>query len=208
MLKNLIFLFCVFCGGLSTVRGQADTTSEIQEQSDDSSSQVTNLVATVKEKTRVLLNWRLPKNGSREFVAVERSAGGKDFEMVALLKQPESGDWYEWVDDSPAKGRNAYRIKHAGKTGVEQYSLIASTMVAGDISFKFYPNPVDNVLIVRTEDPMDLQVLDGNGQLRLNQGRIQGLQTINVSSLEKGIYLLRATNRVTGTVTQERLLKN
>ncbi|NML19932.1 T9SS type A sorting domain-containing protein [Pseudoflavitalea sp. G-6-1-2] len=208
MLKNLIFLFCVLCGGLSTAWAQADTTSEIQDQSDASSSQVTNLVATVKEKTRVLLNWRLPKNGNREFVSVERSAGGKDFEMVALLKQPETGDWYEWVDDSPAKGRNAYRIKHAGKTGVEQYSLIASTMVAGDISFKFYPNPVDNILIVRTEDPIDLQVLDGNGQLRLSQSRIQGLQTINVTSLEKGIYLLRCTNRVTGTVTQERLLKN
>ena len=206
MIKNLIFLVCMLCCGWTAAWAQTDSTSDVQGQ--DHSSEVSNLVATVKEKTKVVLNWRLPRSGSREFVAVERSAGGKDFEMVALLKQPESGDWYEWVDDSPAKGRNAYRIKHAGKTGIDQYSLIATTMVAGDISFRFYPNPVDNVLIVRSEDPVDLQVLDNNGQLRLNQSRVQGLQTINVSSLEKGIYVLRATNRIAGTVTQERLLKN
>lgn len=205
------FLFCVslFVCSTAALRAQTAGAGEGDESSvDDSSGQVTNLAAVIKEKTKVVLNWRLTKSGAGEFVAVERSVNGRDFEMVAILKQASSGDWYEWVDDSPAKGRNAYRIRHAGRTGVDQYSLIATTLIAGDISFKFYPNPVDNILIIRSEHAADVQIIDGRGAVRLSQSGIHGLQTINVTTLEKGMYVLRVVNRVTGTVTQEKLLKN
>lgn len=207
MLKT--FLFCVSLLVCSTAALRAQTAGTGEDTSvDDSSGQVTNLAAVVKEKTKVVLNWRLSRSGATEFVAVERSVNGRDFEMVAILKQASSGDWYEWVDDSPAKGKNAYRIRHAGRTGVDQYSLIASTLIAGDISFKFYPNPVDNVLIIRSEHAADIQIIDGRGAVRLTQSGIHGLQTLNVTTLEKGMYILRVVNRVTGTVTQEKLLKN
>ena len=81
-------------------------------------------------------------------------------------------------------------------------------MIVGDISFRFYPNPVDNILIVRSEGALDVQVLDAAGKVRVSQSRLQGIQTINVSTLEKGIYYLRINNRSTGVVTQEKLLKN
>jgi len=211
MFRNLIFCLVLVLGGIAALHGQTVPVSDekaLSVEEDDSSIQVTNLAAIVKERTKVLLNWRLPRNESAAFVAVERSVNGRDFEMVALLKQPASGDWYEWVDDAPGKGRNAYRIKHAGKTGVDQYSLIASTLIAGDISFKFYPNPVDNILIIRSEHASDVQIIDSRGVIRLSQSGFHGLQTLNVSSLEKGVYILRVNNRVTGTISQEKLLKN
>lgn len=206
-------MFCISLFVCSVVALQAQTIPVSAEKvsaegSDDSSQQVTNLAAIVKEKTKVVLNWRLSGNDGSSFVAVERSANGRDFEMVALLKQPSSGDWYEWVDDSPAKGRNAYRIRHADKSGVDQYSLIASTLIAGDISFKFYPNPVDNILIIRSEHASDVQIIDGRGAVRVSQSGFHGLQTLNLSNLEKGVYVLRVTNRVTGTISQDKLLKN
>ncbi|RZS71864.1 putative secreted protein (Por secretion system target) [Pseudobacter ginsenosidimutans] len=206
-------MFCLFLvlGGVVVLQGQTVPASDersLLAEGDDSSVQVTNLAAIVKERTKVLLNWRLARIEGAAFVAVERSVNGRDFEMVALLKQPVSGDWYEWVDDSPGKGRNAYRIKHAGKSGVDQHSLIASTLIAGDISFKFYPNPVDNILIIRSEHASDVQIIDARGVIRLSQSGFHGLQTLNVSSLEKGVYILRVNNRVTGTISQEKLLKN
>ncbi|MGN6416803.1 MAG: T9SS type A sorting domain-containing protein [Pseudobacter sp.] len=207
MLKTFLFCFSLIICSAAALRAQTAGPEE-ETSVDDSSGQVTNLAAVVKEKTKVVLNWRLSRKGGNEFVAVERSVNGRDFEMVAILKQASSGDWYEWVDDSPAKGKNAYRIRHAGRTGVDQYSLIATTQIAGDISFKFYPNPVDNVLIIRSEHAADVQIVDNRGAVRLTQSGIHGLQTLNVTTLEKGMYILRVVNRVTGTVTQEKLLKN
>ncbi|MBO9635932.1 MAG: T9SS type A sorting domain-containing protein [Chitinophagaceae bacterium] len=211
MIKNLMFGVMMFVCGSAALQAQTVPASEERisvAEGDDSSIQVTNLVAIVKEKSKVALTWKLSRENGAEFVAVERSVNGRDFELVALLKQPSSGDWYEWVDDSPAKGRNSYRIRHTNRTGVEQYSLIATTLIAGDISFKFYPNPVDNVLIIRTEHPSDVQIIDSRGVVRLSQTGFHGLQTLNVTTLEKGIYVLRVTNRVTGTISQDKLLKN
>ncbi len=174
----------------------------------DSAIFISDLVPVIRENNKVVLNWRLNNISKADFVAVERGSNGHDFEVVAVLKQAPTDQWYEWVDDAPAKGRNLYRIRFAGRNGPEQYSKVVSTMIAGDISFRFYPNPVDNILIIRSETPAEIQIIDAGGKIRISQGRFVGLQTLNVSGLEKGIYLLRVNNRVTGTIFQERLLKN
>ena len=67
-------------------------------------------------------------------------------------------------------------------------------------TFKFYPNPVDHVLIVRSESALDVVIADATGRIRITQSRVQGLHAINVSSLEKGIYLIRFINKHTNLV--------
>ncbi|NII24454.1 T9SS type A sorting domain-containing protein [Pseudoflavitalea sp. X16] len=174
----------------------------------DSALYLTDLVSAIKDNAKVILNWRMVNSTAAEFVAVERSCNGRDFETVAVLKQSATGIWYEWIDDAPAKGRNLYRIRFAGKQGATQYSKTVPAILAGDISFRFYPNPVDNILIIRSEFPFDIQIMDGNGKVRITQNKLQGLQTLHVASLEKGMYLLRINNLTTGIVSLERLLKN
>jgi len=174
----------------------------------DSASFITDLTSLVKDNSKVVINWKNSERVSPEYVTVERSCAGRDFEMVAVLKQPGQGKEFEWVDDAPGKGRNLYRIRFNGEDGQPYYSKVVTALIAGDISFRFYPNPVDNILIVRAESPLDVQFLDASGKIRLSQTRLQGIGTINVSSLEKGIYYLRIYNRTTGITTQEKILKN
>jgi hypothetical protein len=174
----------------------------------DSALFITDLTSVVRDNSKVIINWTNSSQVSPEFVIVERSSAGGDFEMVAVLKQPGQGASFEWMDDAPAKGRNLYRIRFDSEDGLPYYSKIVSALIVGDISFRFYPNPVDNILILRSEGALDVQVLDAAGKVRVNQSRVQGIQTINVSSLEKGIYYLRINNRSTGVITQEKLLKN
>lgn len=190
-------------GGPPSVEGQT-----IETTVPDSAIYISDLVPVIRDNSKVILNWRIINNAAADFVAVERSSGGRDFEMVALLKQSANGLWYEWIDDAPAKGRNLYRVRFAGKQGAMQYSKTIQAVIAGDISFRFYPNPVDNILIIRSESILDIQLLDANGKVRISQNKLQGLQTLNVSSLEKGMYILRINNLTTGMVLQERLLKN
>lgn len=174
----------------------------------DTSYYITDLVHIIKENSRVVLNWRLSDSSLTDFFSIERSCNSKDFEVVAVLKLSQISKWFEWVDESPAKGKNIYRIKSSGKDNRPFYSRTLNVQIAGDISFKFYPNPVDNILIIRSENPLDIQIIDAAGKLRLSQANIHGLQTINVSALEKGIYLLRLNNRLANTIMQERLIKN
>ena len=174
----------------------------------DSTYYITDLVHIIKENSRVVLNWRLSDSSLTDFFSIERSCNSKEFEVVAVMKLAQISQWFEWIDESPAKGKNVYRIKCSAKDNRQFYSKPLSVQIAGDISFKFYPNPVDNILIIRAESPLDIQILDATGKMRISQANLQGLQTINVSVLEKGIYILRLNNRLANTIVQERLIKN
>jgi hypothetical protein len=174
----------------------------------DTSSFIADLSLNVRENSKVVLNWKQPEDTAFKFAVMERRSGGHDFEVVAALKQSDIKPENEWVDDAPSKGRSLYRVRFSGKDGQPLYSKVVTALIAGDISFRFYPNPVDNILIVRSESVLDLQIVDAVGKQRLNLSNLKGLQTINVSSLEKGIYFIRFNNHSTGLLTQEKLLKN
>jgi hypothetical protein len=210
MYKGLLIAIVSLCTQMSVA--QDTSTGPAQEETTavvpDSAVYITDLVAAIRDNAKVILNWRIVNNAAPDFVAVERSSGGRDFEVVAVLKQSSSGLWYEWIDDAPAKGRNLYRVRFAGKQGAMQYSKTITSIISGDISLRFYPNPVDNILIIRSEFPLDIQIVDANGKVRIAHNRLQGLKTLNVSSLEKGMYILRINNLTTGILSQERLLKN
>lgn len=174
----------------------------------DSSHYIADLVHVVKDNNKVVINWKLSEKGIPDFFAIERSCNGREFEVVSVIRLTENNQWFEFIDESPAKGKNLYRIRCASKDSQQVYSKLLHAQIAGDISFKFYPNPVDNILIIRSEDPLEIHLVDGNGKVRITQTRVQGLQTINVSSLEKGVYILRVVNKAANTVVQEKLLKN
>jgi Secretion system C-terminal sorting domain len=169
-----------------------------------------NIVAdfsyTLKGSERVHLTWKVNSKESVDFFAIERSANGKDFEMIEVLKSVP-GDQVELVDESPFAGRNYYRIKTSLR-GKPAYSTTLIAYVGGELPYKFYPNPADNILIVRSDVPLDVQIADASGTVRVSQSKVQGLKTINVAALEKGVYMIRFTNKASNTVTTEKLFKN
>lgn len=174
----------------------------------DSFYLISDLKLAIKENNRVHLNWKITDNSIPEYFNVERSTNGKDFEKVAVVRLLPSDKLYEYIDESPVKGRCIYRVSCAWKDGHQVYSRAVTIQMGGENSFKFYPNPVDNILIIRSDALLDIQITDATGKLRISQNKLQGLQTMNVSNLEKGIYLLRVTNKITNVVLQEKLIKN
>jgi len=207
MIKGFL-MFILSLSAFYCVSQEAGMLPSESVSSPDSTYYITDLVHVIKENSRVILNWRLADTSLTDFFSIERSCNTKDYEVVAVIKLARISQWFEWIDESPAKGKNIYRIKCSSKDNKQIYSKSISVQIAGDISFKFYPNPVDNILIIRSENPLDAQILDPGGKLRLSQNNIQGLQTINVSTLEKGVYILRLHNRLANTIVQERLIKN
>ena len=167
---------------------------------------VTEFTYSLKGTEKVQLQWKVTNPALVDFFAIERSENGRDFEMIQVAKTLPN-NYFELMDDSPLPGRSFYRIRTSVK-GKPVYSITLIVYMGADMPYKFYPNPTDNIVIVRSDIPLDVQIVDASGSVRINQPKVHGLQTINVSALEKGIYMIRFTNKVSNTVTTEKLFKN
>ena len=105
-------------------------------------------------------------------------------------------------------GAVSYRIRITGKDGKELYSKTVNVNSVSDADFKFFPNPVDKLLIVRSSHALNIQVMDVYGTIKFTQDVDAGMQIVNVSALQKGNYILKATDKATNTVISEQLVKN
>ena len=208
----LVYLLCLLvfvCTAQEEATVPPQVSLDTTVDTSDTSGTATDLKVSIFENVRVILGWKQPEDTSLAFAVIERSTGGRNFEVVAVLKKSDIKTMNEWIDDAPPKGRSLYRVKFSGKEGQQPaFSKSAEATIMGDISFRFYPNPVDNILIIRSEAQLDIQIVDAVGKQRIAINNLQGLQTLNVTSLEKGIYFLRINNHTTGLLTQEKLLKN
>ncbi|NLR93365.1 T9SS type A sorting domain-containing protein [Flammeovirga agarivorans] len=61
-------------------------------------------------------------------------------------------------------------------------------------SIPFYPNPVDDIVNVELKDASDVIFFTSNGQKVRTLSLAKGLQSINISDLQKGIYFLKITS--------------
>ncbi|MBC6492017.1 T9SS type A sorting domain-containing protein [Flavihumibacter stibioxidans] len=156
---------------------------------------------------KVMLSWTTGHAYKGGYFNVERSVyPDGPFEVVAVLRQDSAGG--RFVDELPLRGKSHYRLKWVHADGTSYFSRLAATSFSGDMTCRFYPNPVDNMLIVRSEQALDLVLTDQNGKTRLNLKLTAGLQTVDVSNLEKGMYIITITQMETGRVMTEKLLKN
>jgi hypothetical protein len=112
------------------------------------------------------------------------------------------------TDNAVGNGMVYYRIRIAGGQGKLVYSKTVSASLNLVSDFRFYPNPVDKLLIIRSNRPVLIQVIDGYGIVWFSEDVEAGMQIINVSTLQKGNYILKATNRETNSVLSEQLIKN
>lgn len=158
-------------------------------------------------KGKLQLQWAMDNGDQKGFFNIERASYKQGpFEILAVMR-PDSG-LQRFIDEQPLKGNCYYRIKWLPENGLPQYSRIVSSSFAGDMNCKFYPNPVDNVLIVKSEQDLELLLTDANGKVSTNVKLKAGLQTVDVSNLDKGLYIITLTQAESGRVITQKLIKN
>jgi hypothetical protein len=153
--------------------------------------------------TRVDLSWStLTEQNSSHFV-IQRSATSADFAQLGKVQAAGSSNGernYSFVDASPLKGWNYYRLQEFDLDGKFMYSNIATVNFDKDGSLiAIYPNPARDVLNIeytsQRSGKIGLQVMDSKGSVLLKRDMIiaQGinLNAINIASLSKGVYILR-----------------
>jgi hypothetical protein len=164
--------------------------------------------AVINESNRVWLKWDVDSIIDGEYFIVERSPDGISYETIGALLSDNGKLHYELMDQAPPNGSDYYRIRYTGHTGQPVYSKTMELRLSGDVDFKFYPNPVDKLFIVRTEHVVDIQVLDPSGTVWLSKRLQSGLTVVNASALEKGVYVLRVTDKESNRAVSWQLVKN
>jgi hypothetical protein len=176
---------------------------------------IVGFMATVQESNKVLLQWdaagvgeRDSSAGGSDYFIVERSQDGSQYQTIGVMSATGLVGHYELTDGTATNGSDFYRIKYTGRTGAPVYSKIMELNLSGAVDFKFYPKPVDKLFIVRTEHTIDLQIIDAAGLVRLSKRLQSGIQVVNVSSLERGVYILRVTDKESNRAVSHQMLKN
>ncbi len=74
---------------------------------------------------------------------------------------------------------------------VEESRLSVSDINKDSLKFKAYPNPVQNVVNLEIDGTNEVEVFDTNGRFLIKKQISENNSSINVSSLSKGIYILK-----------------
>jgi hypothetical protein len=164
--------------------------------------------AAVKESNKVLLEWDIDSSMEGNYFVVERSSEGSPFETIGAEVSTGAKMHYELMDQAPPNGTDVYRIHFTSESGVNLYSKTVELSMSGEVDFKFYPNPVDKLFIVRTEHMIDLEIVDPSGAVRLSKRLQPGIQIVNATSLEHGVYILRVTDKESNRAISRQLVKN
>lgn len=170
--------------------------------------------AQLKTPFEVIINWRTGSEvNSKEFV-VERSNDARSWQslnIVAAKGNSFAVNFYDYIDKSPEKGINYYRLKQIDATGSFEYSAIVRITNRNTGKIVVYPNPVnaDATLYsgeVFTKNQL-IQLFDVNGSL-LQTLPFTNSNTLrfSTSKLSPGLYLVRITE-AGKTIAETKLMK-
>jgi hypothetical protein len=186
---------------------QANDSANQQQTARENFSLFSSFTYIIKDINKVLLQWSVDSSAGNDYFIVEHGKDTAHFETLGILKKTDEATQYEMIDNNALSGFNYYRIKCMDSAGLVTYSKILQVS-SGKADFKFYPNPADKLLIVETERFSGLQIINAMGAVLISKQLQSGIQVINISSLEKGDYILRAVDKLNNKVVLEHLLKN
>ncbi|NOQ71554.1 MAG: T9SS type A sorting domain-containing protein [Crocinitomix sp.] len=115
---------------------------------------------------------------------------------AGITTEMSDGDWFgcSYSTWSPATPPSLPEVGFA-VWGIDEAETAGLTL---------YPNPASKEFTIELGENARVEILNGQGKLVLTQTYQTGLNTIDVSSLAKGIYVVSAT--VNGISTQQKLI--
>ncbi len=161
----------------------------------------------VFKDNKILLRWKYSGRTPPDFYIIERSSDERQFQTVGVLRPNDDNISFRFVDEGPAALKNFYRIKAGSATGPNFYSVTVAVEGPGFIC-KIYPNPADKILIIRSDIEGELRVHDGGNRQRMFLPVQRGLQSMDVSRLEKGFYIITIIDKLSHKIYREKLIKD
>lgn len=160
-----------------------------------------------KENNKVLLQWSTATESNSKNFVVQYSVDQKDWSdigTVAAAGNSNSIINYQYLYTNPPNGVNYYRLLQTDLDGKSSFSETRTVKFANDNKvFTVLSNPVQsNQLRIQLNENRTVSLFTTDGNLVWKKQLQPGLQTIDVSSCSKGLYLLQA-----GTLIERIVIK-
>lgn len=146
-------------------------------------------------KDKVALEFATASEENNDFFQIERSRDGISFEAFDRLASNASRGGesiYRLVDNTPYSGINYYRIKQVDTDGKFSYSKVSAVDFNAKIDFIVLNNRTYDVIDINSSKELyDLELYNTSGQLMKNLKGLSANQTISLSDIHAGTYILR-----------------
>jgi hypothetical protein len=160
------------------------------------------LIAT-KQTNKSILVWKVTAERDVKNYTLERSANGNSY--IAIYATGANGAAeYTNTDVQPLSGINYYRVRVENMDGSIEYSAVRMLRFDSKGAILVFPNPVTNGQVsIQLPDswqnkPLTLAVYNQLGQVVISktQSRSSQVETLNISQLPAGNYLLHLNNGI------------
>ncbi len=147
----------------------------------------------------VQLEWQTVSEKNNDFFTVERADHHLDFKPIATIDGAGNSTqplFYTAKDTAFSSQTTYYRLKQTDYDGQFSYSAIIAVNTGKLVEeLVFYPNPANteiNVLNFKDES-LHVRILTQTGAIILETNIDVGLNTIDVSGFQQGLYLVETT---------------
>jgi predicted esterase len=161
--------------------------------------QLKNYRAYRSAPSAVTISWQSENESNNDHFTLERSANGKDFTSLAVIRGLNQNSNYSHVDDHPLK-ENYYRLSQTDKDGkINFYSVLRVILSNAKVDLNLTPNPASNSvklsLYSESKETVLISISGSNGGLNRQwsvnkpSGTIE--EIIPVANLAKGTYFVQ-----------------
>lgn len=162
-----------------------------------------------KQHDMVLVAWETQSETNNEGFDIERSTDGRTFEKIGNIKGAGStsqSQQYEFMDKNPPEGILYFRLKQVDFDGAFEYSSV-QTIKVKSTGFDIFPNPaIDKINIeLPLQEEAIVRILDQTGKLVKIIEWKEGQQSIDISDLPKGVFIMEIN--VQNQLLVEKLIK-
>jgi hypothetical protein len=149
-----------------------------------------------KNNGAVELKWITASEQNNKGFEVQRSGNAVDWTVIGFVHGAGTSSVennYGFTDKQAPGGKTYYRLLQIDLDGRRKFS----NTVTVDLGHKSFYSIADNPgngqfkIAIRTQEKVELTVLDQNGRRLMNKPAVAGVEEIDLRSLPAGIYLLQ-----------------
>jgi hypothetical protein len=161
-----------------------------------------------KQNSSTLIQWTTSTEINNDYMAVERSANGRDFAEIGRVQgagTTQQAQEYEFVDTRPMPGLNYYRLKQVDYDGQYEYHKTVVVDFSGkqQLGLNVYPTLANSHinLILTGDQEIDegtqLQIVGADGRVWQSIHWLEkaGQMELPVASLPAGHYWVKLINK-------------
>ena len=202
----------VTVGGISTSLIPASSTRYITIASVSNSSplpiELLAFTAHPAGTSMVDLDWITASERNNDHFELQRSTNGIDFISIGTVAgagTTQATTAYDFMDRAPMPGTNYYRLKQVDTDGTFTYSSVEAVVMDKVPGFTLFPNPSQDIVFVSGLGPElanDLMIFNASGQQIPFPRESISAGRIDVSTLPKGLYIVRLLEQVASLVKE------